>query len=205
MKENIAQLLHEKELLTSRLKKMLNGTIEIREKNNSKYIYLHYREDGIKRSKYAGEYSVELYNLILENNQLAKEYKKRLKAIKKELGLLAYQELELSDEIKINIDLARRNLVDSIYKQARLEGVATTYSDTETIVNGGRVSGMTSSDILKVVNLKRAWEFIMGEGVLSMPTNFAILENLSKSIKRGYADAPAKINFGLCSIINFFL
>lgn len=193
MKDNIAQLLHEKELLTSRLKKMLNGTIEIREKNNSKYIYLHYREDGIKRSKYAGEYSVELYNLILENNQLAKEYKKRLKAIKKELGLLAYQELELSDEIKTNIDLARRNLVDSIYKQARLEGVATTYSDTETIVNGGKVKDMSLSDISKVVNLKRSWEFIMSEGVITYPTNFNLLCQINAIVEDGFSYTAGKL------------
>lgn len=33
-------------------------------------------------------------------------------------------------------------MVDSIYKQAMLEGVATTYSDTENIVNGGKVMNM---------------------------------------------------------------
>ena len=50
-------------------------------------------------------------------------------------------------------------MVDSIYKQAMLEGVATTYSDTENIVNGGKVMNMTSNDIAKVINLKRVWEF----------------------------------------------
>jgi hypothetical protein len=48
-------------------------------------------------------------------------------------------------------------MVDTIYKQAILEGVATTYADTEDIINGGKVKGMTSDDIMKVVNLKHAW------------------------------------------------
>lgn len=69
---------------------------------------------------------------------------------------MKYNALELKKDIKLNIDLARRNLVDSIYKQAVLEGVATTYSDTETIINGDKVNNMTGKDICKVVNLKHA-------------------------------------------------
>ncbi len=66
-------------------------------------------------------------------------------------------------------------MVDSIYKQAILEGVATTYSDTETIVIGGKVMNMTSTDVSKIVNLKRAWEFILSDGVISYPSNFSVL------------------------------
>ena len=33
--------------------------------------------DGIKESKYVGEYSNELYTMIVSNNELAKQYKKR--------------------------------------------------------------------------------------------------------------------------------
>ena len=86
---NIAELLYEQELLKSRISKMIYGSIEIREKNEKKYIYVHFRDEGILISKYAGEYSLELYNLILENNKIVKEYKKQLKEIKKELGLLS--------------------------------------------------------------------------------------------------------------------
>ena len=134
---NISKLLHEQELLKSRISKMIHGSIEIREIKNKKYIYVHYREEGISTSKYVGEYSNELYNLILENNNLVKQYKLELKKIKKELGLFQYNSKELKEKVMINIDLAKRNMVDSIYKQAKLEGVATTYSNTETIVNGG--------------------------------------------------------------------
>ncbi len=191
--ENIAELLHEQEVLNSRINKMLHGSIEIREKNNKKYIYVHYRDEGISTSKYAGEYSIELNNLILENNRVIKEYKKRLKEIKKELGILQYESLELTDNIKINIDLARRNMVDSIYKQAMLEGVATTYSDTETIVNGGKVKDMTASDISKVVNLKHAWEFILDEGVITYPTNYAILCQINEIVEEGFSYTAGRI------------
>ena len=189
----IASLIHEQEVLKERINKLVYGSVEIRESGEKKYLYVHLREEGISRTRYVGEYTLEAHNLILENNKLVAEYKKRLKKIKKELGAMQYQEKLLSDEVKLNVDLARRNLVDSIYKQAMLEGVATTYSDTETIVNGGRVSGMTSSDILKVVNLKRAWEFIMGEGVLSTSTNFAILCQVNGIVQEGFSYFAGKL------------
>ena len=190
---NVAELLHEQELLKSRINKMIHGSVEIREQNEKKYIYVHFRDEGISTSKYAGEYSIELNNLILENNRAVREYKKRLREIKKELGLLQYESLELTDNIKINIDLARRNMVDSIYKQAMLEGVATTYSDTETIVNGGKVKDMTASDISKVVNLKHAWEFILGEGVITYPTNYAILCQINEIVEEGFSYTAGRI------------
>lgn len=78
-------------------------------------------------------------------------------------------------------------MVDSTYKQAMLEGVATTYSDTENIVNGGKVMNMTSNDIAKVINLKRAWEFILNDGVISYPTNYAILCQINSIIEDGFS------------------
>jgi hypothetical protein len=56
-----------------------------------------------------------------------------------------------------------------------LEGVATTYSDTETIVNGGKVMNMSVNDVTKVINLKHSWEFILDENVIAYPTNYVVL------------------------------
>ena len=65
--------------------------------------------------------------------------------------------------VKLNIDFAKRNLVNTIYDQAILEGVTATFVETENIINGGKVNNMTSDDIMKIVNLKHAWEFILDE------------------------------------------
>lgn len=191
--KSIVGLTNEKEILESRIDQMVHGSIEIRETNGKKYIYVHFRDRGRSTSKYVGEYSLELNNLILENNKLIKEYKKRLREINKELSEIHYVANDLSDKVKINIDLARRNLVDSIYKQAKLEGVATTYSDTETIVNGGKVKDMTTQDISKVVNLKHAWEFILSEGVISYPTNYVILCQINEIIEEGFSYTAGRI------------
>lgn len=189
----ITKLLEEKNFIETRLEKLVYGSIEIREQNSKKLIYVHYRNQGRQCSKYVGKYSKELYALIIENNNTARAYKKRLREIKKELGKDNYVEEGISDDVALNIDLARRNLVDSIYKQAMLEGVATTYSDTETLVNGGKVKNMTAIDVQKVINLKRAWEFILDPSVIQYPSNFAIVSQINAIVEEGMSFNAGRI------------
>ena len=66
-KIEIMNLLQSKQILEHELNSLMYGAIEIRETNSKKYIYVHYREDGVSLTKYVGEYSDELYNLILNN------------------------------------------------------------------------------------------------------------------------------------------
>ena len=185
--ENIAALIEEKINISERLNKLVFGSIEIRETGNKKYIYTHSRIDGIPETKYAGEYSNELHNLILENNDLAKELKKRLREINKTLKTEGYIESELSEKVELNRALAVRNLVDSIYKQAMLEGVATTFSDTETLINEGKIHNMSANDVSKVINLKHAWEFILNKGVLQYPSNYALLCQINGIVESGFS------------------
>lgn len=183
---DILTMVAEKEALIKELKSLTYGSIEIREKDNSRYIYVHFREDGIAMTKYVGEYNDDLYNLILRNSEKAKAIKKEIKRIDKELKSSGYVENELSDKVALNIDFAKKHLVDTIYKQAILEGIATTYADTETIIEGGKVNNMTANDVLKVVNLKHAWEFILNKDVITSPTNFALLCEINKFIEEGF-------------------
>ena len=41
-----------------------------------------------------------------------------------------------------NIFVAKRNIVDYIWKSANLEGIAVTYSETQAIDDGGIVNGL---------------------------------------------------------------
>ena len=191
---NITALISEKKQILNQLSSMYYGSIEIREKDNKQYIYVHFRQDGVLSTKYVGEYSPELHNLIIRNTSHAKELKKRLKEINKELKSVNYVDVDGIDEmVAMNIDFARRNLVDSIYKQSILEGVATTYSDTETLVNGGKVNDMTASDVDKVVNLKRAWEFIMSIDLANYPTNYAVLCQINQIVEDGFSLTAGRI------------
>lgn len=192
-KLEIMNLVQNKITLEKELHSLSYGAIEIRENASNKYIYVHYREDGIALTKYIGEYSDELYNLILNNSIRAKELKKQIRTITKKLKQLNYMEEELSSKVKENIDFAKRHLVDTIYKQAILEGVATTFADTESIIEGGKVNNMTSEDILKIVNLKHSWEFILNENVISSATNFALLCEINKIVEEGFYYTAGKI------------
>ena len=174
-KYEIMNLLQSKQTLTKELNDLIYGSVEIREKNSNKYIYVHYREDGILLTKYVGEYSDNLYNLILNNSIKAKELKKEIKKIEKQLKQFNYIDEELSPQVEINIDFAKRHLVDTIYKQAILEGIATTFADTESIIEGGKINNMSSEDVLKIINLKHAWEFILNKNVILLDTNFPLL------------------------------
>lgn len=60
-----------------------------------------------------------------------------------------------------NIFVAKRNIVDYIWKDANLEGIAITYPDTEAIFNGLSVQGYNVHDIIAVNNLKHAWYFLI--------------------------------------------
>ena len=192
-KIKIMNLLQNKQLLEHELQSLAYGSVEIRENDSNKYIYVHYREDGVALTKYVGEYSDELYNLVLNNSIKAKELKKQIKEINKKLTQLNYIEEELSEKVKQNIDFAKRHLADTIYKQAILEGVATTFADTESIIEGGKVNNMTSEDIMKIVNLKHAWEFILNKNVILSDTNFALLCEINKMVEEGFYYSAGKV------------
>ena len=192
-KMEIMNLLQNKQLLERELQSLAYGSVEIRENDSNKYIYVHYREDGVALTKYVGEYSDELYNLVLNNSIKAKELKKQIKEINKKLKQLNYTEEELSEKVKQNIDFAKRHLADTIYKQAILEGVATTFADTESIIEGGKVNNMTSEDIMKIVNLKHAWEFILNKNVILSDTNFALLCEINKMVEEGFYYSAGKV------------
>ena len=182
----IIELINLKDLKTKELDSLIFGSIEIRDKDNKKYIYTHIKDNGVSFTKYIGEYSDDLYNLILNNNIKSKELKKEIRKIDKELNELGYIDEELSKEVCINIDFARKHLADTIYKQAILEGVATTLSDTENIIEGGKVNNMSSDDIMKIVNLKHAWDFVLSKNVILSPSDLSTLCIINKYIEEGF-------------------
>ena len=84
-KIEIMNLLQDKQVLEHELQTLAYGSVEIRENNSKKYIYVHFREDGVALTKYVGEYSDELYNLVLNNSIKAKRVKKKDKRNKEKI------------------------------------------------------------------------------------------------------------------------
>lgn len=189
----LTNLLNDKEKLEEKLNSMIFGTMEIRKKDDKKYIYVHFRENGKLKTKYAGEYTEELYNLILKNNDEVKNVKKEIKKIDKVLKEEDFYYTELSEKVKQNIDFAKRNLAENIYNQAVLEGITTTFAETENIIEGGKVNGMTSTDVMKIINLKRAWEFVLAEPVIETPEKFDLLSEINKIVIEGFYFNAGKI------------
>ena len=54
-KIEIMNLLQNKQLLEHELQSLAYGSVEIRENDSNKYIYVHYREDGVVLNKNVGE------------------------------------------------------------------------------------------------------------------------------------------------------
>lgn len=183
----IQELLHQKADYQARLNLIpYDGTPEIKEQGGQKYLYIRKRVGSRVTSTYVDSYSEPLHQLLLRNNREARELHKQLRRVEKALAALGYQESELSPRVMLNLDFARANMKANIYDQAVLEGVATTFPQTEDIIEGGMVSGMTAADVQKILNLKHAWEFILDRDVLSYGTDYHILCHIAKLVNEGF-------------------
>lgn len=60
-----------------------------------------------------------------------------------------------------NILMAKRLLVDVVYKSANLEGIAVTFAETNDILNDVNVQNIKPSEISKVCNLRDAWKYVI--------------------------------------------
>ena len=60
-----------------------------------------------------------------------------------------------------NIFLAKRNLVDNVYANARMEGLNVTFPQTKTILEGVNVPNLKIDEIQCILNLRDAWNFVI--------------------------------------------
>lgn len=185
--EEIQKLLKDKADLQAKVNvSAFDGSIEVKTVNNEKYIYVRKRELGKYKSIYIDKFSEELYAMAISQALEIRAIKKQLRKIEKELAVLGYEESELSPRVRLNIDFARANVKSLIYDQAVLEGVSTTFPQTETILENGVVNGVKATDVQKILNLKHAWEFILDPDVISSPCNYYLLSHIAKLVNEGF-------------------
>ena len=146
-----------------------DGTPEVKVISGKKYLYVRKRELDKVKSTYVDEFSDDLYNRLLKNNEEAKGIRKELRQIEKQLAALGYSEGELDPRVLLNLEFARSNIKAIIYDQAVLEGVGTTFPDTEKIIENGVVKNAKAEDVQKIINLKHAWQFILEKDVIQSP------------------------------------
>ena len=74
----------------------------------------------------------------------------------------------------------------NIYDQAVLEGVATSFPQTEEIIENGKVNGVTASDVQKILNLKHAWEFVLDRDVIQAKSDYYVLCHIARLVNEGF-------------------
>ena len=74
-----------------------------------------------------------------------------------------------------------------------MEGVATSFPQTEDIIDNGIVNGMTATDVQKILNLKHAWEFILDRDVITYPSDYSILCHIAKLVNEGFFQDGGRI------------
>ncbi|MCI9613320.1 MAG: cell filamentation protein Fic [Eubacterium sp.] len=75
------------------------------------------------------------------------------------------------------VEMAKRLLVDSIWKSANLEGLGTTFPKTEAILANAPTTTKTE-EVLFVINMKRAWQFLLDN--LNYANNIMLLREYNK-------------------------
>ena len=192
--EKIQELLREKADFQVRLNLIAyDGTPEIKDRNGKKYLYIRKRVGSRVTSTYVDVYSDELYQILLRSNREAKELRRNIRKIDKQLAELGFSSEELTQRVILNLDFARMNMKSNIYSQAVLEGVATSFPQTEEIIDNGKVNGVTAFDVQKILNLKHAWEFILDTDVIQCESNYHILCHIAKLVNEGFYNEGGRI------------
>lgn len=90
------------------------------------------------------------------------------------------ERMDMFGEMKDSaIEMAKRLLIDSIWKSANLEGLGTTFPKTEAILSNAPTS-TTTEEVLFIINMKRAWEFLLDN--LEYNNSFMLIREFNKIV-----------------------
>ena len=183
----IQKLLNEQAECRAKIKLIpFDGSIEVKEISGEKYLYARKREGGKNTSTYIDVYSDERFETLTRQAVELRSLKKDLRRIEKKLAELGYAVEDLSPRVLLNIDFARANVKTLIYDQAVLEGISTTFPQTDAILENGVVNGVRAQDVQKILNLKHAWEFILDKDVLLSETTYYVLAHIAGMVNEGF-------------------
>lgn len=98
-------------------------------------------------------------------------------------------EAKFNMTVEQNIFVAKRNIIDYMWKSARLEGIGVTYPDTEAIFNGLTVQGVSVKDTVAINNLKHSWSFVLEN--VDYPTDYPFICKINQIVGGGSLIANA--------------
>lgn len=90
---------------------------------------------------------------------------------------------KFSMSVEDNVFYAKRNIVDSIWKEARLEGIGVTFPETKEIFEGRAVSGLSVDSTIAINNLKHGWQFILD--TLDAPVTLQYVRQVNGIVGQG--------------------
>ena len=90
-----------------------------------------------------------------------------------------------------NIFLAKRNIVDSLWKSANLEGIAITFPETQKIYDGGNIEHLRIDEIVTINNLKHAWQFILS--TINSKIDYNYISSIHSLVGSNLVESPGKI------------
>ena len=181
----IISLIKEKEFLEQKIKNLLYGSIEIRERANKKYIFVHFRDGNKLVTKYAGEYSEYLLRLINQNSLNAKQIKTQLRKINKSLAELGYNNTPLSNNSQKYINYIKDNKKLFIQSILHADKSPLSIAEIDSTLNG-QSPNLSPKDVMKIMNLNNAIDFILSPYILSNIPDYNILLSVNKFIEDGF-------------------
>ena len=92
---------------------------------------------------------------------------------------------------KENILYAKRNIVDSIWKSANLEGIPVTFPETQAIYDGANVGHLRIDEIQAINNLKHAWQYIIFS--MNVEMNLKFIESIHAFVGSNIVEQPGKL------------
>lgn len=90
-----------------------------------------------------------------------------------------------------NVYLAKRNVIDTIWKSANLEGIAITFPETQKIYEGGNIEHLRVDEIVTINNLKHAWQFLLNS--INNTIEFNYISSIHGLVGSNLVDSPGKI------------
>ena len=90
-----------------------------------------------------------------------------------------------------NVFLAKRNIVDSIWKSSHIEGIDVTFPETQRIYDGGNVARLRIDEIQTINNLKHAWIFILNS--LDNENDIKLLKSINSLVGSNLVDRAGEM------------
>ena len=90
-----------------------------------------------------------------------------------------------------NIFLAKRNIVDSIWRSSHIEGIDVTYPETQALYDGGNVARLRLDEIQTINNLKHAWLFILNS--INSENNIDFIKSINGLVGSNLIDRAGQI------------